>query len=170
MKQLFKAEIVGIMFVFLNTNPLITLNHSGFTLNRIKLIEYYSKWPLRWKRMVACKRGLGSGPLSFMYRWLRGFGFGMRGFLSHTSFPYFIFSFSFYKSCEHSCFFFILNKRGHWLPAALARFKPILPSVIKICEIRIYPSILVYICCVWSIIQPEVTWSCGSMAGTSKKW
>ena len=28
------------------------------------------KWPLRWKRMVACKRGLGSGPLLFLTHYL----------------------------------------------------------------------------------------------------
>lgn len=27
--------------------------------------QLFFKRPLRWKRMVACKRGLGSGPLSF---------------------------------------------------------------------------------------------------------
>jgi hypothetical protein len=48
-----KPQLVPCLFI-LNTKiaSLLTLQTN------------YYKRPLRWKRMVACKRGLGSGPLS----------------------------------------------------------------------------------------------------------
>ena len=65
------AKGIGIKFVHIK----LKLFDSPLTIfsdckDALRLIH---KRPLRWKRMVACKRGLGSGPLSFFPRvsWLQ---------------------------------------------------------------------------------------------------
>ena len=50
----------------------VSLLHECDNASPLTLQTSYKR-PLRWKRMVACKRGLGSGPLSFLPAVYRGF-------------------------------------------------------------------------------------------------
>ena len=82
-ESLFMNDRVGIKFVNNSARNYFVLIHSTqqqsvshFTrwswsmnwTNQLSCVnQLIFKWPLRWKRMVACKRGLGSGPLLFSF-------------------------------------------------------------------------------------------------------